>query len=139
MCELLSCVQLFVTPWIVAHQAPLSMEFSRQEYWSGLPFPSPYLHIYIHILASQVALVVKNLPVNAGNIRDTGSISGSERSLEEGMTTHSSVLAWRIPWTEEPGGLQSIGLQRVGHNGSDLTQADIYIHINNYVDIYAYI
>ena len=37
----LSCVQLFVTPWTVAHQAPLSMGFSRQEYWSGLPFPSP--------------------------------------------------------------------------------------------------
>ena len=37
----LSCVQLFVTPWTVAHQAPPSMEFSRQEYWSGLPFPSP--------------------------------------------------------------------------------------------------
>ena len=35
---------------------------------------------------------------------------------EEGMTTHSSILAWRIPWTEEPGGLQSIGLQRVGHD-----------------------
>ena len=39
--ELLSRVQLFVTPWTVAHQAPLSMGFSRQEYWSGLPFPSP--------------------------------------------------------------------------------------------------
>ena len=38
---MLSCVQLFATPWTVAHQAPLSMEFSRQEYWSGLPFPSP--------------------------------------------------------------------------------------------------
>ena len=37
----LSCVQLFVTPWTVAYQAPLSMEFPRQEYWSGLPFPSP--------------------------------------------------------------------------------------------------
>ena len=37
----LSRVQLFVTPWTVAHQAPLSMEFSRQKYWSGLPFPSP--------------------------------------------------------------------------------------------------
>ena len=37
----LSCVRLFVTPWTVAHQAPPSMEFSRQEYWSGLPFPSP--------------------------------------------------------------------------------------------------
>ena len=37
----LSCVQLFATPWIVAYQSPQSMEFSRQEYWSGLPFPSP--------------------------------------------------------------------------------------------------
>ena len=37
----LSCVRLFVTPWTVARQAPLSMEFSRQEYWSGLPFPTP--------------------------------------------------------------------------------------------------
>ena len=39
--KLLSCVQLFVTPWTVAHQAPLSMGFLRQEHWSGLPFPSP--------------------------------------------------------------------------------------------------
>ena len=39
--KLLSRVQLFATPWTVAHQAPPSMEFSRQEYWSGLPFPSP--------------------------------------------------------------------------------------------------
>ena len=42
-----------------------------------------------------------------------GSISGWGRSLEEGMATHSSILAWRIPWTEEPGRLQSLGLQRV--------------------------
>ena len=41
---------------------------------------------------------------------------GQEDPLEEGMATHSSVLAWRMPWTEEPGRLQSIGLQRVGHN-----------------------
>ena len=39
--SLVSCVQLFVTPWTVAYQAPPSMRFSRQEYWSGLPFPSP--------------------------------------------------------------------------------------------------
>ena len=43
-----------------------------------------------------------------------------EDPLEGGMTTHSSILVWRIPWTEEPGGLQSIGLLRVGHNWSDL-------------------
>ena len=55
----------------------------------------------------------KTLPVNAGNVRDIGSIPGSGISLEEGMATHSSILAWRIPWTEEPGGLQSRELQRV--------------------------
>ena len=60
--------------------------------------------------------VVKNPPVNAGDTRDTGSIPGSEDPLEKGMATHSSILAWRIPWTEEPGGLHSIGSQRVGHN-----------------------
>ena len=41
---------------------------------------------------------------------------GREDPLEKGMVTHSSILAWRIPWTEEPGGLQSIGSQRVGHD-----------------------
>ena len=45
---------------------------------------------------------------------------GWEDFLEEGMAIHSSILAWRTPWTEEPGGLQSIGLQRVGHDVSDL-------------------
>ena len=56
-------------------------------------------------MTSQVAPVVKNLPVNAGDKRDVGSIPGLERSSEEGMATHSSILAWRIPWTEVPGGL----------------------------------
>ena len=41
---------------------------------------------------------------------------GQEDPLEEGMATHSSILAWRIPWTEKPGGLQSMGLQRVRHH-----------------------
>ena len=41
---------------------------------------------------------------------------GQEDSLEKEMATHSSILAWKIPWTEEPGGLQSMGSQRVGHN-----------------------
>ena len=55
-----------------------------------------------------VALMVKNLPADAGDLRDTGSIPGLGRSLGGGHATHSSILAWRIPWTEEPGGLQSI-------------------------------
>jgi len=45
-----------------------------------------------------------------------GLIPESRRSLEKGMATHSSILAWRIPWTEEPGGLQSMGLHRIGHD-----------------------
>ena len=49
---------------------------------------------------------------------------GQEDPLEEGMATHSSILAWRIPWTEEPGGLQSIGLQRVRQDPSDLAYTD---------------
>ena len=63
-----------------------------------------------------MALVVKNPLANAGDVRDTGSIPGLGRSLEEGMATHSSILAWRISWTEEPGGLQSTGPQRGGHD-----------------------
>ena len=59
--------------------------------------------------------MVKILPANAGDLRDAGSIPGWGRSLEQGMANHSSILAWRIPWAEEPGGLQSIELQRVGH------------------------
>ena len=57
--------------------------------------------------------MVKNLPT----MRETSVRSlGREDPLEEGMATHSSIVAGRIPWTEEPGGLQSMGLQRVGHN-----------------------
>ena len=65
--------------------------------------------------ASQVA-VVTNPPANAGDARDLGSILGQEDPLEKGMATHSSNLAWKISWTEGPGGLQSMELQIVGYN-----------------------
>ena len=62
---------------------------------------------------SLVAQMVKNLPP----VQDTQVQSlGREDPLEKGMATHSSTLAWSIPWTEEPGWLQSMGLQRVGHD-----------------------
>ena len=62
-------------------------------------------------------LVVNNPPASTGDPRGAGLISGLGRSpLEEGMATHSSILAWRIPWTKEPGGLHFIGLQRVRHD-----------------------
>ena len=67
----------------------------------------------IYTGASLVAQAVKNLPP----MQETWVRSlGQEDALEEGMTTHSSILAWRIPWTEEPGGLRSMGLQRVRHD-----------------------
>ena len=55
-------------------------------------------------------------PANAGEYQTRVQSLGREDPLEEGMATHSSILAWRIPWTEEPSGLQSIGSQRVRHN-----------------------
>ena len=61
-----------------------------------------------------MAPVVKNLPANAGGVRDTGR----EDALEKGMATHFSTLTWRIPWTEEPGGLPSVGL----HKELDMTK-----------------
>ena len=54
--------------------------------------------------------------VSASNAGDLGWIPGLGRSPGEGMATHSSILAWRIPWTEKPGGLQSVGSQKVGHD-----------------------
>ena len=107
------------------------MEFPRQESWSGLQFPSPgdlpdpgielqspalqadtlpsepprksYIISYVYL----VAQMAKNLPA----MQETQVRSlGQEDLLEKGMATHSSILAWRIPWTQEPGGLQSMGL-----------------------------
>ena len=64
-------------------------------------------------MASLVAQTTKNLPA----MWETWVQSlGQEDVLEKGMATHSSILAWRIPWTEEPSGLQFMGLQRVGHD-----------------------
>ena len=70
---------------------------------------------------SQVALVVKNPPANAGDLRDMGLIPGLGRSPREGMATHSSTLAWRIPWTEEAHGLQSMCCKQ-----SDTSEAAYY-------------
>ena len=67
-----------------------------------------YNIFYTTMWASHVVLVVKNLLANA---EDMGLIPGTGNSLEEEMATHSSILAWRIPWTEESGSLQSTGSQ----------------------------
>ena len=93
--------------------------WKNQKLFSG--FLIRALHFYLVLLptnswASQMALVVKNPPTNGRYIRDVRLIPGSGRSPGEGMTTHSSILTWKISWMEDSGMLQSIGSQRVGHN-----------------------
>ena len=73
--------------------------------------------------ASQVALVVKNLPANEADVRDVGLIPGWKDPLEEVMATHSSSLAWRIPWTEEPVGYSPV--HRVTKGGTQLKRLSI--------------
>ena len=86
--------------------------------WPSSPYSlRTFVSIFIKDLgqkgASLMAQTVKNLPT----LRETQVPSlGREDPLQKGMATHSSVLAWRIPWAEEPGGLQSIGSQQVRHN-----------------------
>ena len=80
------------TPWTAVHQAPPSMGFSRQEYWSRVPLASPSLAVR--------EMQTKNIVIYQ----------------EKAIATHSSTLAWKILWTEEPGGLQSMGLLRVRHD-----------------------
>ena len=142
------------------------MVFSRQESWSGLPFPSPEDlpdsgikleslvsatlaggffttkplgkpsstdKIQLNLLSSCWVFAVdqalgwqetQTLPetytLRSCRSEDTSSIPGQKDSLEEEMATHSRILAWRIPWTEEPGRLKSIVSKRVGHDWSNL-------------------
>ena len=140
-------VQLFAAPWTVAHQTPLSMGFSRQEYWIAYAllqgiFPTqglnPHLLCLLHWEASALQLVPPGKPylrdIKENSFSHWSSLMAQmvknltarqearvqpldqEDPLEKEMATHSSILAWRIPWTEEPGGLQSTALQKVKYN-----------------------
>ena len=71
--------------------------------------------------------MVKNLPASSGDARDAGSIPGQEDPLKEEMATHSIILAWKIPCTEEADGLQPTGLQRVRHDWA-CTHTHTYTH-----------
>ena len=86
---------------------PGSIPGSGRSLGEGTGYPLQYSW------ASLVAWLVNNTPA----MRETWVQSlGWEDPLEEGMATHSSILAWRIPWTQEPGGLQSMASQKVGHS-----------------------
>ena len=149
-----SVAQLCLTPCTVARQAPLFMGLPRQEYWSGLPFPSPggssrpregtqvscigrqILYHQRHLgspWGPKTGWALRILPdthlspawlsfgktsspwygkESASNAGDLSWTPRLGRSLEKEMAVHSSILAWEIPWTEDPGRLQSIGLQK---------------------------
>ena len=83
-----------------------------------------WIHALLDTLCTgpfQVALVVKSLPAKAGDIRDAGLIPGSGRPPGGGNGNPLQYFAWRIQWTEEPGGLQSVESQRVGHDWASFT------------------
>ena len=97
-----SHIQLFATLWTVTHQAPLSMGFSRQEYWSGLPCPPPRDLPFPGIEPAPLMP-----PPLAG-----GFLNASATWEAQEMATRSGILTWRIPRTEEPGRLQSMGVTK---------------------------
>ena len=102
-----SCLTL-VTLWTVAHQAPSSMGFSRNEYSSGLPFPSP------GDLPNPG--IEPRSPTFRANTLTFELPEKIEPVEEKVMALHSSTLAWKIPGIEKPGRLRSMGSLRVGHD-----------------------
>ena len=88
---------------------------------------------------TQVVLAVKILPVNARDVRDASLIPGSGRSPGEGYGNPLHTLAWRILWTEEPGGLSPIGLQRVGLYWKNLAQHMKHIYMYKYEALVTYV
>ena len=118
-----SCRTL-TTSWTVACQAPLSTDFSRREYWSGLSFPSPGDLLDPVIKPVSPALQADYLPTKLqGKLLCIPSLksglhhfSPAHSNREKAMAPHSSTHAWKIPWAEEPGRLQSMGSRRVRHD-----------------------
>ena len=96
-------------PFLCAHEAPQSP--LTRPVSGSIVIPCTHLLKLYTLITPLVAQLVRNLPA----MQETWVLSlGWEDPLEKGKATHSSVLACRIPWTEEPGGLQSMGLQRAG-------------------------
>ena len=186
-----SHVQLFATTWTVALQAPQPMGLSRQEYWSGLPYPPPGNLPNAGINLISPTLQADSLPLshwgnpmtNLDSILEGLQSKGISRVFssatiqkhqffstqpsflvaqmvksppamqetcvwsldwedpqEKGTATHSSILAWRIPWTENPSGLQSMDSQRVRHDWATVTSQPsllscIHPSIHTYIHI----
>ena len=98
-----SCVQLFATWWTIAHQSPLSMELSRQEYWSGLPCPPPGDLSNPGIAPALTSICTGRQVFTTNTTVVAQMVKSPPDPTEKEMAIHSSILAWEIPWTEEPG------------------------------------
>ena len=138
---------------MAAHQAPPSLGFSRQEHWSGLPFPSP-MHEREKWKWSRSVVSNSSRPHGLQPTRllrpwdfpgkSTGVgchcllhymmlqlvnyLAVSMKLMEKAMAPHSSTLAWKIPWTEEPGRLQTMGSRRVGHHWATSLPLFTFLH-----------
>ena len=123
-----SHVQLFVTPWTVAHQAPLSLGFSRQDYWSGLPCPPPEGLSDPGIGLTSPVPHADRFLLLGHQLRVSRSVMPNSLWPYKAMAPHSSTLAWKIPWTEEPGRLQSMGSWRVGHDWANSLSLFTFMH-----------
>ena len=110
-------------PWMEEPGKSMGSQRVRHDWGTSLSFPTKLSWCKSSTFA-KVMLMVKNPPANSGGIRDVGSVP----ELEEGMATHSSIFAWRIPWTEEPGGLWSIGSQRARQDWSELARSTRVVH-----------
>ena len=108
--------------WATVHGVAKNQTWPSGSHFHFHFYPLVWVHFHAFLLTSLVVQMVKHLPA----MRETWVRSlGREDPLEKGMETLSSVLASKIPWTEEPGGLQSMGSQRVGHNW--VTNTHMYI------------
>ena len=125
----LSVVSDSATSWTVAHQVPPSMGFSRQEYWSGLLF----FIIFKNSSCGQSHSLFLISPVSCGIYFYTWELHVYADiiyyiSLYMVLAPHSSTLAWKIPWMEEPGGLQSMGLLGLGHDWTTSLSLFAFMH-----------
>ena len=140
---MLSHVQLFVAPWTVVHQASLFIEFFRQEQWTEFPFPtlgdlpdqgmepmflpSPSLAGGFFFFFFLTTVLPGKSEVHCWRL-SLDLKKCYSWFVEKEMATHSSTLAWKIPWIEEPGRLQSMGSWRVGHDWATLLSFFTLMH-----------
>ena len=120
--------------FVICSYAFSTLDIFKSRPQSKNKFQDTLWHKVFDSRVSQVVLVVKILPAMQDTQETQVHSLGQEDALEKGMATHSSILACRIPWTEEPGGLlESIGSHRVGHDWSDLACTHAYLTQTNHL------